>query len=319
VLPWGLLRSGENFILKEIFKMRNTMSKILVTGGSGFIGSYVVENLLVRGLDVVILDIKESPLADNHLECKVGSITDQSVVDKLVSECDGVIHLGGLLGTSETIAQAKLMSQVNIYGGLNILDACKKFGKQATIISTGNFWMLNCYAITKRTMAKFALMYNREFGTRIAVVRGMNAYGPRQKAQPVRKIMPNFVIPALRNQPLNIYGSGNQNADLIYATDMAEILVRALLMEHDSYDAIFEAGMGKYINVIEIAEFVIKLAESTSEILYHPKRQGEDFDAVIRADTSTLKPLEITEENMVQIEEGIRKTIDWYRENMEIN
>ncbi|GAH44980.1 unnamed protein product, partial [marine sediment metagenome] len=182
------------------------MNKILVTGGTGFIGSYVVENLVEKGKDVVILDIKKPLIVNECVQYEKGSITDEHLVEKLISECDGVIHLGGLLGTSETITQAKLMSQVNILGGLNILDACKTHNKRAVIISTGNHWMFNCYAITKRAMAKFALMYNEEFGTKIAVVRGMNTYGPRQKAMPVRKIMPNFVIPALKHLPLALYG-----------------------------------------------------------------------------------------------------------------
>lgn len=292
------------------------MNKILVTGGSGFIGLYVVENLLARGLAVTVLDIKRLALTANHLDCKIGSIADEAVIDKLVSKCDGVIHLAGLLGTHETIAQAKLMSQVNILGGLNILDACKKYGKKAVIISTGNFWMLNCYAITKRTMAKYALMYNREFNTKIAVVRGCNAYGPRQKAKPIRKIMPNFIIPALKNEPIKIYGTGNQVADLIYVTDLAEILTRALFMKHNSYDSIFQAGMGSNISVTEIAKLVISLAGSKSKIIYFPKRQGEDLDAVVKADISTLKPLKITVEDMMLTEEGIEKTIEWYKKHL---
>jgi len=291
------------------------MNKILVTGGSGFIGSYVVENLLARGKEVVILDIKK-PLSYPQFRFEGGSITDEVLVDKLVEECDGVIHLGGLLGTSETIEQAKLMSQTNILGGLNVLNACKEYGKKAVIISTGNYWMNNCYAITKRAMAKFALMYNEEFGTEIAVVRGLNAYGPRQKAAPVRKIMPNFVIPALINKPLRVVGSGNQVADLIYVGDIAEILTRALLMDHGVYDSIFEAGMGQSITVKEIAKLVIDLSHSDSEIQYIEKRQGEEFDAIVKADTKTLKPLGYSEADMVDLGTGIKMTIDWYRQTM---
>jgi len=295
------------------------INQILVTGGSGFIGSYVVENLLERKKDVIILDTKKPLIIAEKIRYEEGSITDESLVDKLVGECDGIIHLGGLLGTSETITQAKLMLKVNTFGGLNILDACKKHEIRGVIISTGNYWMNNCYAITKRAVAKFALMYNEEFDTKIAIVRGMNAFGPRQKAKPVRKIMPNFVIPALRGEPLRIYGSGNQVADLIYVIDIAEIMVKALLVEHDSYDTIFEAGMGKDISVIEVAKLVIEFAKSKSEIIYCPKRQGEDLNAVVKADVSTLKPLEVAAENMVSIEEGIRRTIDWYKQQLGIN
>lgn len=292
------------------------MEKILVTGGSGFIGSYVVENLIGKGKRVVVLDIKEPLIADEHVQHEEGSITDEPLVEDLVEACDGVIHLGGLLGTSETIEQAKLMSRVNILGGLNVLDACKKYDKRAVIISTGNFWMFNCYAITKRAMAKFALMYNEEFGTKIAVVRGLNAYGPRQKAMPIRKIMPNFVIPALKGIPLVLYGSGNQVADLIYVKDIAEILVRALFMKHDVYDSVIEAGTGSDITVKQIAELVIKLALSDSKIQYADKRKGEELDAVVKADLRTLEPLEYSIEDMVWVEEGIRLTIDWYRRHL---
>jgi len=292
------------------------MKKILITGGAGFIGSYVIENLLGKGKSIVVLDVKEPLIVDGRIQFEGGSITNEPLVERLVEACDGIIHLGGLLGTSETIAQAKLMSQVNILGGLNVLDACKAHGKKAVIISTGNFWMFNCYAITKRAMAKFALMYNEEFGTEIAVVRGLNAYGPRQKATPIKKIMPNFVIPALRDTPLTLYGSGSQVADLIYVKDIAEILVRALFMEHGVYDSIFEAGMGRNISVKEIAELVIKLAHSGSAIQYANKRQGEEHDAVVKADLRTLEPLEYSIEDMVPIEEGIKLTIDWYRHHL---
>lgn len=292
------------------------MKKILVTGGSGFIGSYVIENLLGKGKCIINLDINKPLVIDECVQYKEGSITNEPLVEKLVEECDGIIHLGGLLGTSETIAQAKLMSQVNILGGLNVLDACKAHGKRAVIISTGNFWMFNCYSITKRAMAKFALMYNEEFGTEIAVVRGLNAYGPRQKAAPIKKIMPNFVIPALNGTPLTLYGNGSQVADLIYVKDIAEILVRALFIEHGVYDSIFEAGMGRDITVKEIAELVIKLTHSDSVLQYADKRQGEERDAVVKADLRTLEPLEYSIENMVSIEEGIKLTIDWYRRQL---
>lgn len=289
------------------------MEKILVTGGSGFIGLHVVENLLEKGKNVVILDIKEPLIHDDCIQYEKGSITHEHLVDKLISECDGVMHLGGLLGTSETIEQASLMSQVNILGGLNILDACKKHNKKAVIICTGNYWMLNCYAITKDAVAKFALMYNEEFNTEIAVVRGMNVFGQRQKPAPVRKIIPNFILPALEGTPITVYGSGNQVADLIYVKDMAEILVRALFMKHAIYDSILEAGMGKDITVKEVAELVIKLTQSASKIQYAKKRKGEEFDAVVKADLRTLEPLGYSINNMMPLEEGLKLTIDWYR------
>jgi len=179
--------------------------------------------------------------------------------------------------------------------------------------------MNNPYAITKSAGERIALMYNKEFGTEIAAVRGLNAYGPRQKPRPVRKIMPNLVIPALRNDEIIIYGDGEQRMDMIYVGDLAEILIRALISDHHCYGEVMEAGMGEEHapSINQLTQLVVNLTGSKCEITHVPMRAGEDERSTVCGDPKTLEPLNISPDQMVPLEQGVRETIDWYRTHLD--
>ena len=284
--------------------------RVLVSGGSGFIGSYVVENLLEKGHEVTIFDHQVKP--HNNTETFLGDIRDATAVNEAVSHHDAVIHLAGILGTSETVSNPLPSIETNIIGSLNVLQACRQFGKKAVDITVGNYWMLNSYSITKLAVEKLTLMFNKEYNTKVALVRGLNVYGPRQKVKPVRKIAPSFIMSALRDEELLINGDGEQIADMIYVKDMAEILVRALLVDHGVYDKIFEAGTGRRDSVNTIAKEIIKQV-GKGRIKYIPMRQGEEMRAVVLGDPKTLQPLNF--DKFTSLEDGLKPTIKWYREN----
>ena len=285
------------------------MQTILVTGGSGFIGTHVRDNLLARGKDVIILDRRPHHYPGVFL----ADVKDHEAVGQAVSLCDGVIHLAGKLGTQETIDEPMGAVEVNIHGSLNVFDACRIYHKKAVYIGVGNYWMRNPYSITKTAAEKFAYMYNKEHGTQIAMVRGLNAYGPRQLAEPVRKVVPNFVLSALRGEDLIIYGSGDQIMDMIYVTDIAEILVRALLMEHGIYHRAIEAGMGRDTTINELAQLIIAACGSHSRIKHVEMRPGEEPNSVVKADVRTLECLGYSVNDMTSLEAGIAKTTEWHR------
>lgn len=277
--------------------------KILVTGASGFIGGYVCEALERWGCEPFRFD--------HHAPTDfLGDVKDYTDVSEAVSISDGVIHLAGVLGTQETIKEPIPSVETNIFGGINVFKACAHYDKKAVYIAVGNHWMNNSYSITKTTAERFAFMFNKEMGTKIAVVRGLNVYGARQKSAPVRKIMPNLILPALRDEAITIYGDGSQVMDMIYAEDMAEVLVRALLVEHNVYDKAFEAGTGRHTTVKQVAEEVIKQVGKGS-MNFVPMRPGEVSNSVVVGDPKTLKPL--GKFNFTTMEEGISKTIDYYR------
>lgn len=300
------------------------MSRILVTGGSGFIGRHVVYNLIDNGHIPIVLDHKlnrwkEMPVGAEQF---FGDVRDFTSISEAVAISDGVIHLAGVLGTSETISEPRPAVETNIIGSLNVFQACRHYNKKCSYISVGNYWMNNSYSITKDTAERFAWMFNRELGTEIAVSRALNAYGPWQKEKPVRKIIPNFILPALRDEEITVYGDGSQIMDMIFVSDVAECLVRALTVEHGQYlfspvqeenrAPKFEIGTGRKTTVQEIAELVVKMV-GRGKIKNVPMRKGEPENSVVLGNPETLKPLFNGKlPKLVSLEEGLEETIDWY-------
>lgn len=280
--------------------------KILVTGGSGFIGSYVVARLEKLGHQAIVFDHR-ARLATDFL----GDVRDFTSVSEAVAVSDAVVHLAGVLGTAETVNEPRPAVETNIFGGLNVFQACRNYGKRCVYIAVGNHWMNNSYSITKTTAERFAFMFNKEHGTEIAVVRALNAYGPGQKAEPVRKITPNFIIPCLRGEPIVIYGDGEQIMDMIHVDDVADVLCRALLLDHGVYGRPFEAGTGRRTTVNEIAQAVIN-AVGAGSVVHVPMRAGEVEQSVVVADPETLSPL--GEFAFTTLESGLTETVRFYAE-----
>jgi len=276
--------------------------RVLVTGGAGFIGSHVVDRLAQDGHHPLILDRNPSNEARMFADVFLGDIRDANAVTEAVAHCDGVIHVAGVLGTQETIQNPRPSAEVNVLGGINVFEAVAQYKLPAVYIAVGNHWMQNTYSISKTAAERFAQMYNRERGTRIAIVRALNAYGEGQKpAQPfgpskVRKIVPAFACRALAGAKVEVYGDGNQVMDMVYVKDVADVLTRALyrnaeLGEHYFKDHIFEAGTGIRYTVNGIALAVIKACGSKSEIARLPMRPGEEANSVVLGNPATLAPL----------------------------
>lgn len=296
------------------------MKKVVVFGGSGFIGGHVVDALIERGIEPLIFDRYPKNYITSPGLFFVGDIKDREAVLEAVGLSDGAINLAGILGTSETVNNPYPSVDVNITGGLNFLEACRHTKKRGVQITVGNHFMNNSYAITKTTIERFADMYNQEHDCRIAVVRGLNAYGPRQKHKPVRKIIPNFVIRALRGEPIEIFGEGSSVMDMIFVKDVADVLVRALLSDRVMPQGwIFEAGTGAKTTVLEIANMVNKIAGNKAGIKHLPMRQGEPEHSVVLGNPSTLLPLGLTAGNLKTLYEGLTETVQWYKENYPFN
>ena len=286
------------------------MNKILVTGGLGFIGQYVVGELNRRDIGSIPFD-RVGEKYENY--GFTGDIKDREAITDAITKVDGVIHLAGLLGTQEGVRRAQDYVDANITGSLNVFEAMRKYNKPGVFISVGNSWMNNPYSISKSAAERFALMYNEEFGTKIAIVRGLNAYGPGQKDYPVRKIIPSFVNRALAGDDIEIYGDGWQVMDMIYVEDLARILVNALVEDHGVYDEVINAGSGLRTSVNEIANRVSYLVGRDTQVSYLPMRPGEPEKSEVLADTRLLQKLEWMPE--VSLNDGLNRTIEWARKS----
>lgn len=297
------------------------MKRVLVTGGAGFIGQYVCEELARLNFTPVVFDHvkRESPY-----EVNLGDIRDEVAVNEAVAHSDGVIHLGGVLGTQETINNPRPAAHTNVIGGLNILEAVSEYDVPLVNIAVGNYWMNNTYSITKNTVERFCDMYARFRGTRVSVVRALNAYGPRQVAATpygpsrVRKIMPSFACRSLSGLPIEVYGDGDQIMDMIYVTDVAEILVKTLMHTHlkGALSTPIEAGTGRRTTVNDIAELVVeesrKLLPGDAGVKHLPMRPGEDSGSVVLGDPSTLSVIGVDSANFVPLEEGVNRAVGYY-------
>lgn len=166
--------------------------------------------------------------------------------------------------------------------------------------------MNNSYSISKSCAERFALMYAKEHGVKVNVVRALNAFGERQKYKPVRKMMPYFITQALKNEDIGIYGDGDQEMDFIYVKDVAKILIEVLFSSY--WGNVYEAGTGSPLTVNEWAQMIIDLTGSKSKVVHLPMRPGEPKNSKVVAHT----PYPFVTE---KIDEAIQKTIDWYRKN----
>ena len=287
--------------------------RILVTGGAGFVGNALIENLLEKGHEVTSFDrTKYSGLRDGVNEV-YGDVTDSYAVDCYTKENDYVFNIAGMLGTQETIDNPIPAIQTNIIGALNVFNAVRRHSVRATHITVGNHWMNNPYSITKSTSERFALMYNKEHGTEITITRGLNIYGPGQKPFPVRKVVPNFILPALRNEDITIYGTGESQMDMIYVTDAAKTLA-ATMNVHRRYEVVMDIGTGISPTVNEIAAIVIEVCHSSSAINHVAMRPGEDLHSVVCADTELMAgTLGIDIASLKTFREGADLTTDYYR------
>lgn len=285
--------------------------KIAVSGSDGFIASHTIEVLHDKGYEVVgiqrhigTLQVGTVPESAKPDVLYFGDVRDKSLVEKACSSCDGIIHLAGILGTQETIHNPYPSVETNIVGALNFMEAAKLYGVPMVQIAVGNHWMNNSYSITKTTAERFAVMYHNEHKMSINVVRALNAFGERQKWYPVRKMMPNFIIRALTNIDIAVYGDGMQVMDFVYVKDVGEILLAALF--DGNYGNIYEAGTGIGLPVKEWAEKIIEYVGSSSKLKYLPMRPGEPPNSAVVS--SNPYPYQYT-----KVEESLKNTVEWYR------
>lgn len=264
--------------------------RVLVTGGNGFIGKAVAAELVRRGMPRPVnfdtpLDVRDAHQVSNNL-----------------TGIDAVIHLAGRLGTSETFGVEYETADVNILGALTVADQCARRGLPMVWIGTGHYGQPNPYAITKACAQDLLLARDN-----VAVVKAYHAYGPGQKSYPphgqslVRKIMPSFVNRALTGMPLEISGDGSNVIDLVHVDEVARVLVDAI---DGPTGVVLEAGTGRGMTVRDVAEQVLRLTGSSSEIVHHTMRPGEPEGAVVVAADPLCKDHPFPH--------GMAATIDYY-------
>ena len=261
--------------------------RYLVTGGSGFIGSHLIEALVKRGDSVSAIDNLST--GNNQLSSNIdffqGSIFDQDLMSKLISNSDYVLHLAAAVGVLNIVNKPLESLMTNIKGTEIILELCEKYNKPILITSTSEVYGKNntvplsedsdrvlgspllsrwSYSEAKAVDESMAYFYYQEKGLEVRIVRLFNTVGPRQVGH-YGMVVPRFINAALKNEQLSVYGSGDQIRCFCHVDDA----VRALLSVIDSDKAIgqvFNIGNNQQISIMELAKKVIELTESSSTI-----------------------------------------------------
>jgi UDP-glucose 4-epimerase len=287
--------------------------RVVVTGGSGFLGSFVVERLLDRGHTVHVIDVRK-PEWTPTVHWIEKDTADQAGVSGVIADVRpaAVFHLAGLLGTSETFDHPQRTVRTNVIGTVNVLEACRSATTRYIGVQTGTPW-LSPYAISKRAATEFALGYHRAFGMPVTVLKIFNAFGPRQDGTgPVNKIVPRFAVDALRGEPLPIFGDGTQVIDLIHADGCAECFVLALERAPGRGEVI-EVGSGIPITVREVAERILDIAGG-GKVEYLPGRIGEGPEYPVADVSLAREMLGIVPPAGL---DRLPETVEWYRARLE--
>jgi len=269
------------------------MMKILITGGSGFIGSHLVEHYQHQA-DVVVLDNFRSGHRKNldGLKCRIveGSILDQKLLEDIMPGVDYVFHLAAMVSVPESMSSPKETVEINVQGLLNVMETARKHGvKKLCFASSAAVYGENPeeikvetltpdprspYAITKLDGEYYCDLYRREGWLPTAVLRFFNVFGPRQDPMGAyAAAVPIFIHKALRNEPITIFGDGGQTRDFIYVKDIVGAL--SFLAENADARGVFNAGYGQCMSIEELAHIILTESGSASQITHAPVRAGD--------------------------------------------
>ncbi|MEA3308084.1 MAG: GDP-mannose 4,6-dehydratase [Chloroflexota bacterium] len=317
---------------------------VLITGGAGFIGSHLAEALLARGDAVTIIDDLSTGCLENiqHLRDNpnfsfaIDTITNELVMDRLVSECDFIFHLAAAVGVQLIISDPVRTIETNILGTHAVLKAAARYRKPVFIASTSEVYGKGervpfheeddrvlgpttksrwSYSDSKAIDEFLGLAYHQKFGLPVTIVRFFNTVGPRQTGQ-YGMVVPRFVQQALRGDPLTVYGDGGQSRCFCNVRDV----VRALLLLAEIPEAVgevFNVGSTEEVSILELAQKVQALeGEQSSEIVFisYDEAYAPGFEDMRRRVPAIDKVTRFTGwRPQISLDETIQEVITYYR------
>lgn len=320
--------------------------KALITGGAGFIGSHLAEELLKGRNKVVIIDNLSTGSMENikhlkenkHFKYYIGNVTDEKLMSKLVKECDVIYHLAAAVGVKYIIDNPLKSITTNVEGTGIVLALANKFGKKKTLIaSTSETYGKNMdrkrafretddsvlgpstilrwsYACTKKLDEFLALAYFKEKKLPIVIVRLFNTCGPRQTGR-YGMVVPRFIKQALSGRPITVYGDGTQTRCFTYVKDVVKALVD-LMNRKKAVGEVFNLGNPNAISINELAKRVKRLTSSKSKIEHIPyeKAYEKGFEDMMHRhpDITKIKRY-INFTSKTDVDGIIIKTIEYFK------
>lgn len=317
-------------------------SKVLITGGLGFIGSNLSGLLVNKGAKVTVLDNLLAPYGGNiynvqdiknKIEIINADVRDWESVKEAVRGKDFVFHLAAQVDQHIALENPRKDSDINCNGTLNILDACRLFNENAKVIFTSSRVAIgepqyipvdethpanpkNSYGIDKLFAEKYCLLYNNVYGLRTSILRLSNVYGPKaQLKYPHYGTLNLFIGYALTNRDIPIYGDGTQTRDYVFVEDVAKALI--LAAENDqSTGEVFFVGSGKETSLLDIAKTIINIAGKGNFkfVPFPPKLKETDIRRFVTDYRKINKFLGWSP--IFTLDQGIKNTVEFYEKNL---
>ncbi|MDP2939747.1 MAG: SDR family oxidoreductase [Candidatus Omnitrophota bacterium] len=310
------------------------MSKYLVTGGAGFIGSHIVERLVKLGQDVRVLDNfscgKEENLKGsiNKIELIKADIRDADAVNRAVLGVDFVLHQAALRSVPKSLSNPSDYNAVNIDGTLNLLEAAGQakvkrfvFASSCAIYGVNHKFpqeesdlpkLISPYALTKLTGEYYCRIFSKNYGLETVSLRYFNVFGPRQALDDeYSAVIPKFITCILNNQPPPIHGSGKQSRDFIYIDNVVEANILATKIANIESQVINVAN-GKDYSILDLVALLNKIMGKSIKPIFTPPRPGDVLKAL--ADISKAKKI-LKYKPKVNFEQGLKRTLEWFQKN----
>ena len=299
--------------------------RVLVTGGSGFIGSHVVDKLRLRGHQPVIYDLRPSPWHEpGSVETVLGSITDREALERALHGCDAVAHLAAVADVNDVHAEPEDAERVNARGTVTVLEAARRSSVKRIIYASTIWVYSDCvddavdedtllpppshlYTSTKLAGELYCKAYQELYGIDYTILRFGIPYGPRAREAAV---IPAFVNKALKGDPLTLAGDGSQSRRFVYVEDLAEGV--ALGLGELAANRIYNLASDETVTIKQIAETVKDLI-GDAEIVYTPARPG-DFGGKVVCSERAKRELGWTA--ATPFPEGVRRYVAWRHEQV---
>ncbi|MFA4826202.1 MAG: SDR family oxidoreductase [Methanoregula sp.] len=309
--------------------------KYLVTGGAGFIGSHITDNLLACGHEVIILDNFFSGRKENisHLEdnSKIhiinGSITDPATLKTACESVDGIFHEAAIASVARSVNNPVATNEANISGTLNVLVAARDAGvKKVLFASSSSVYgdtptlpkresmcpsPKSPYAVSKHAGEEYLRVFSELYGLKTLSFRYFNVFGPRQDPKSdYAAVIPKFITRILAHERPIIYGDGTQTRDFTYVKDVAAANVRAM---ESSAEGVCNIAYGQQIDLNSLANMIMNLTGIETSPVYEPARPGDIHDSL--ADSTRAREA-FGYSPAYTVKTGLQETVQWYKDRM---
>jgi UDP-glucuronate decarboxylase len=305
--------------------------RVLVTGGAGFLGSFLCERLLAEGCDVICVDNFYTGTKRNiiHLlDNPYFELIRHDITFPIYLEVDEIYNLACPASPIHYQNDPVQTTKVNVHGSINMLGLAKRLGAKILQASTSEvygdpavhpqteeYWgnvncigMRSCYDEGKRCAETLFFDYHRQHKIRIRVVRIFNTYGPRMHPNDGR-VVSNFIIQALNNQDITVFGNGGQTRSFCFVDDLIDGLIR-MMSAPDNFTGPVNIGNPYEFSILELAKKVIDLTGSTSKIIYFPLPEDDPLQRQPNIDKAKEW---LGWEPKTQLSEGLEQTIDYFK------